>query len=33
MMDILRTPNERFVDLPGFSFAPHKVVIEFIARR
>ena len=27
-MDVLRTPDERFVDLPGFPFAPHHVEID-----
>jgi haloalkane dehalogenase len=27
-MDILRTPDERFANLPGFSFAPHYVDIQ-----
>ena len=22
-MDVLRTPDERFTDLPGYAFAPH----------
>jgi haloalkane dehalogenase len=26
-MDVLRTPDERFVDLPGFPFAPHYVEV------
>ncbi|UXA19954.1 haloalkane dehalogenase [Mycobacterium sp. SMC-4] len=26
-MDVLRTPEERFTDLPGFAFAPHYVEI------
>ena len=24
-MDVLRTPDERFTDLPGYEFAPHYV--------
>lgn len=27
-MDVLRTPDERFVDLPGFDFTPHYVEID-----
>ncbi len=27
-MDILRTPNERFADLPDFPFAPHYVDVD-----
>lgn len=27
-MDILRTPDERFTDLPGYPFAPHYVDVE-----
>ena len=27
-MKVLRTPDERFADLPGFSFAPHYVDID-----
>ena len=27
-MDALRTPDERFVDLPEFPFAPHYVEID-----
>ena len=27
-MDVLRTPDERFANLPGFSFAPHYVDIQ-----
>ena len=26
-MDVLRTPDERFADLPGFPFAPHYVEV------
>jgi hypothetical protein len=26
-MEILRTPDERFTDLPGYDFAPHYVGI------
>ena len=26
-MDVLRTPDERFVDLPGYDFAPHYVEV------
>lgn len=26
-MDVLRTPDERFADLPGYSFAPHYVEV------
>jgi len=29
-MDILRTPDERFQDLPGYAFAPHYVTIDGI---
>ena len=28
MPEILRTPNERFVDLPGFEYTPHYIEIE-----
>ena len=24
-MDVLRTPDDRFADLPGYTFAPHYV--------
>ena len=27
-MDILRTPDERFQDLPGYTFAPHYVTVD-----
>ncbi|HZS14978.1 MAG TPA: haloalkane dehalogenase [Candidatus Dormibacteraeota bacterium] len=27
-MDVLRTPDERFVSLPGFPFAPHYVEVD-----
>jgi haloalkane dehalogenase len=27
-MDVLRTPDERFADLPGYPFAPHHVEID-----
>ncbi|ORB24382.1 haloalkane dehalogenase [Mycolicibacterium parafortuitum] len=27
-MDVLRTPDERFADLPGFPFAPHYVEVD-----
>ena len=27
-MDVLRTPDERFADLPGYSFAPHYVEVD-----
>ena len=27
-MTVLRTPDERFVDLPGFSFAPHYLTLS-----
>ena len=27
-MDFLRTPDERFVDLPDYDFAPHYVEID-----
>jgi len=27
-MDVLRTPDERFTDLPGFGFAPHYLEVE-----
>jgi haloalkane dehalogenase len=27
-MDFLRTPDERFVDLPGYAFAPHYVELD-----
>src|SRR5579885_3205413 len=27
-MEILRTPDERFANLPGYSFAPHYVEIS-----
>ena len=27
-MDVLRTPDERFVDLPDFPFAPHYVEVD-----
>jgi haloalkane dehalogenase len=27
-MDILRTPDERFADLPGYAFAPHYVDLD-----
>ena len=27
-MDVLRTPDERFADLPGFGFAPHYLEVE-----
>src|SRR5438105_11580388 len=27
-MKVLRTPDERFVDLPGFPFAPHYVEVN-----
>jgi len=26
-MDVLRTPDERFANLPGYSFAPHYAVL------
>src|SRR2546425_13188231 len=26
-MDVLRTPDERFADLPGYSFAPHYLEV------
>ena len=28
LMNVLRTPEERFADLPGFAFAPHYVEID-----
>ena len=27
-MDILRTPDERFTDLPGYAFAPHYLDVD-----
>ncbi|MGB7161938.1 MAG: haloalkane dehalogenase, partial [Mycobacterium sp.] len=27
-MQILRTPDERFVDLPGYSFTPYYVDVD-----
>ena len=27
-MDVLRTPDERFADLPDFPFAPHYVEVD-----
>src|SRR5438552_3046977 len=27
-MEILRTPDERFTDLPGYPFAPHYVDVD-----
>lgn len=27
-MDVLRTPDERFADLPGYAFAPHYVEVD-----
>ncbi len=27
-MDVLRTPDERFADLPGFAYAPHYVEVD-----
>src|SRR5579864_1974945 len=27
-MDVFRTPDERFTDLPGFTFAPHYVEVD-----
>jgi haloalkane dehalogenase len=27
-MELLRTPDERFVDLPGYPFAPHYTVVD-----
>jgi haloalkane dehalogenase len=27
-MDVLRTPDERFADLPGYGFAPHYVEVD-----
>ena len=27
-MEALRTPDERFADLPGFPFAPHYVEVD-----
>src|ERR1043166_9539913 len=27
-MDVLRTPEERFTDLPGWTFAPHYVEVD-----
>jgi haloalkane dehalogenase len=29
-MQILRTPDDRFVDLPGYSFAPHYTEVEAV---
>jgi hypothetical protein len=29
-MEILRTPDDRFVDLPGFDFEPHYVEVQAI---
>jgi len=29
-MDLLRTPDERFADLPGYAFAPHYHTIDGI---
>ena len=26
-MDVLRTPDERFTDLPGYPFEPHWVTL------
>src|SRR6476660_9340478 len=28
MADVLRTPDERFNDLPGYPFAPHYVEVD-----
>ena len=27
-MDVLRTPDDRFVDLPDHAFAPHYVEVD-----
>lgn len=27
-MDVLRTPDDRFADLPHFPFAPHDVEVD-----
>src|SRR5262245_56084660 len=27
-MDVLRTPDERFANLPGYGFAPHYVTVD-----
>jgi haloalkane dehalogenase len=27
-MEVLRTPDERFADLPGYPFAPHYVIVD-----
>ena len=28
-MDVLRTPDERFTNLPGYSFAPHYTEVSY----